>query len=227
MSERCDVIRAAFTIGMKEDAEKRLSLPQADPEAVHGVLYYLYTFCYPRDLKDRINRELLSHPAVTPHYWARPGKHFWLYDLEIYKVAHYLGLEFLANLAKEQLDQNCINPSSELFLSRLSGYVLLVDQLYPKPVEDEEQKGYDDKRMYVDLLKDTRKLLLASTSTLVAKNIKNEALNRLTQEISEFKQDVFSVLIEQNRRLALTRTQNAANSAFDAPTNGLAGASEW
>jgi hypothetical protein len=53
-------------------------------------------------------------------------------------------------------------------------------------------------------LRDSRQLLLASTANLVAENIKKEELNRLTEEIPDFKCDVFSALAEQHRRPART-----------------------
>ena len=163
-------------------------------------MYYAYTLCYPTDLKNSIGCELKSHPGVTTEYWTRVGKLYWTYDLELFKVADYLGLGALAKDAREKLNDHCANSNDDLFLSRTSGYVLLVRQLYYKPVA--EKDGYDDADLYVELLKDTRKILLASTSKFVAENIKNEELNWLAENIAKFKQDVFSELAEQQLRNA-------------------------
>jgi hypothetical protein len=103
----------------------------------------------------------------------------------------------LSKEAREKLNDCCANPNNDLFLSRISGYTLLVRQLYYKLVAETED--YDDANLYVELLKVTRKILLASTSKIVAENIKNEELNRLTENIAEFKQDVFYELAEQHR----------------------------
>lgn len=153
-------------------------------------------------MKKAIEAEFKDHSEVTPEYWARVGKHYWTYDLEILKVADYLGLGALAKDAKAKLDERCKAPTSDLFLSKIAGYVSLVEQLYCK--SSAEEKGYEDAEIYVELLRDSRELLLKSTSKLVAEHIKKEELNRLTEKIAEFKQDVFKKLAEQQQRTSRT-----------------------
>ena len=189
LSPRCSFFNACFSGLYKESLSdaNEVQMDDDDPDAVEGLLYYLYMLEYPNELGERS----LSGGGIQPSDAYR----YWNFDLLIYRIADKYNLPELVRLAQQSLLEKAKSAQSRdedgnqnIFSTYLDGFVALIDELYAP-----------DKRLPKDI-KEIRDQVVTSTSKMVAQSSRDPRLSELIATVSEFALDLIEALSECSKR---------------------------
>ena len=126
-----------------------MSLPDDEPEAVEGLLYYLYTLKYPTYLYEAAflrarklnkipgcacseNTYICAHAEESRPYLSSISADYWMFDLTLYSIAHKFDAKGLMDLTLSRIYQRLENEDSLWrfrFHDLSPGYVLFVRYL--------------------------------------------------------------------------------------------------
>jgi hypothetical protein len=91
--------------GMQETTRQLVDLPEDDPEAVGGLLDYLYTTEYPNDLRKYNLKNLETEAKTNISDYTAYTVMYWTFDLDMFKIAHKYDLAHLEGEAQEYLEK--------------------------------------------------------------------------------------------------------------------------
>ena len=170
-------------------------MPEDDPDAVAGLLEYLYTMRYPSALREQILRDLnMKSPADGSDYKAW-GIVYWTFDLAMFKIAHKYDVQYLQEQALHHLDLRCkYDPMPSLsgdfggksFAQILQGYTQLVQDLYDEDL--------------ALLLKPSLDELLKHTFNHVASHFDAAEVDVLVHGELDFSKRVVAHLLDQTKQ---------------------------
>jgi BTB/POZ domain len=169
LSPRCRFFNVCFNGKFKESSGmNEVCMDDDHPDAVEGLLYYLYTLDYP------------GHEGSDSEPYSS-----WKRDFTLYGIADKYDLPELMRLARLSLlnsvhDAETCSKSS--FLKNLDSFAALIDELY---APDMTPSGN---------MQDLRVQVMGSVAEKVAQNIRDPRLSELIAAVPEFGLDLLEAL---------------------------------
>jgi BTB/POZ domain len=206
LSPRCDFFKCCFDGRFAEGRSRVISMEDDDPVAVEGMLYYLYTLDYPKEIYERllgVEAGSGSDSGIEDEEsTSLDAQVYWGFDLLMYTIADKYRLTELRKLAAQSLLAKAdLAGKEEQLMKTMDGFVTLVENFFAlEDVSDE--------------LGELRRQVVKSTSETLTHHVRDQRILALISEVPEFAVElVESLRVQRDEGRVLQKEEDRKTEA--------------